>query len=492
MILSIDQSTSATKGLVWALDGQLLGRADVPHKQITNDQGWIEHNPVEILTNTYKAAKKALEAAKVSPEAIKVIGIANQRETAVCWDRKTGLPLYNAIVWQCARATDITAIVKAAGLEQNIQKHTGLPLSPYFSAAKFGWIVKHIPEAAASLKENRLCCGTIDSWLIFKLTGEFKTDYSNASRTQLFNLPALDWDTPIAEAFGLKSTCLPQVCMSDSHFGMTDLGGLLPKPVPLHGVLGDSHGALFGNQCFEPFTAKATYGTGSSVMMSAGQTPLQAADGIATSIAWGINKKVEYVLEGNINYTGAIIKWLAEDIGLIDSPKSAGPIAQTVPDTGGVYLIPAFTGLGAPYFNNDARAAFIGMNRATKKAHLVRAAEESIAYQIRDVVEVINQCAKSPISVLRADGGPTKDSFLMGFQADTLNIPIEISNTEELSGMGAAFCAAIGAGLTDRETIFANQSRHRIEPSMDSPTRGRLYSGWKEAINTINRRQELK
>ncbi|MCL2840181.1 MAG: glycerol kinase GlpK [Defluviitaleaceae bacterium] len=491
MILSIDQSTSATKGLVWSLDGQLLGRADIPHKQITNADGWVEHDPMEILRNTFEAAKKAMITAKIDFSEIKAIGISNQRETALCWNKTTGLPIYNAIVWQCARATDIIEEVKKAGLEKDVRKNTGLTLSPYFSGAKFGWMIKHIPEAAEIMKNGQLCCGTMDSWLIFKLTGAFKTDYSNASRTQLFDLNTLKWDKSITKAFGLNIECLPEVCMSDSNFGMTDLNGLLPRHVPIHGVLGDSHGALFGNQCFEQFTAKATYGTGSSIMMNAGFTPPTPADGIVTSLAWGMNGKAEYVLEGNINYTGAIIQWLVDDIGLISHAKASGELAKSVEDTRGCYLVPAFTGLGAPYFNSDVRAAWLGMNPATKKAHLVRAAEECIAYQIRDVVEVINQCAQTPISILRADGGPTRDDFLMNFQADILNIPVEISQVEELSGMGAAFCAAIGAGLTDRDTIFSKQTRRKIEPHMNSSTREKLYNGWKTAVDTIRRGTSL-
>jgi len=485
MILSIDQSTSATKGLVWSNSGILTGRADVSHRQITNDQGWVEHDPLEIIKNTYKAAQNALKTANIDAGEISVIGISNQRETAVCWDRDTGNPLYNAIVWQCSRAVDIADKIRSAGLESDVRKSTGLTLSPYFSAAKFGWMVKHIPEVASALKKGTLCCGTIDSWLLYKMTGEFKTDFSNASRTQLFDLHSLSWNKTLVEAFGLTLDCLPEFCMSDSLFGMTDLDGLLPKPVPIHGMLGDSHGALFGNQCFEPFTAKATYGTGSSVMMNAGTTPPSPIDGVVASLAWGMNGKAEYVLEGNINFAGAVIQWLVDDIGLIESTKNAGTIAKSVSDTGGVYLIPAFTGLGAPYFDNDARAAFVGMNRATKKAHLVRAAEECIAYQIRDVVEVINQCSQKQLSVLRADGGPTREMFLMEFQAGILNIPIEISQTEELSGMGAAFCAAIGAELTDRATIFSKQTSRRIDPNIPTSTSDKLYNGWKCAVNMV-------
>ena len=483
MILSIDQSTSATKGLVWTLDGKLLGRADVPHRQITNSQGWVEHDGMEIFNNTCKAAKNAIEAAQIDPSDVAVIGISNQRETAICWDRNAGQPLHNAIVWQCGRATDIIE-----GLDgEYIRKVTGLTLSPFFSAAKFGWMARHIPEVATALKRGSLCCGTIDSWLIFKLTGNFKTDFSNASRTQLLDLRKLHWDDTLAEIFGINTTCLPEICMSDSLFGMTDLGGVLPKPVSIHGVMGDSHGALFGNGCWEPFMAKATYGTGSSVMMNAGTICPSPVEGVVASAAWGMGGKVEYVLEGNINYTGAVIKWLVDDIELLSEAKDAGRIAQTVPDTGGVYLVPAFTGLGAPYFNNKARAAFVGMNPSTKKAHLIRAAEECIAYQIRDVVESINQSSEQPISVLRADGGPTKDDFLMNFQAGILGIPVEVSQTEELSAKGAAFCAATGIGLTNREKILQNSkdTHHKIQPTMDPTTQTHLYSGWKKAVGII-------
>ena len=486
VIVSIDQSTAATKGLVWSLDGRLLARADISHRQLTNSLGWVEHDPMEILDNSVKAIAQALEQARVAAQSVAVIGISNQRETAVCWDRNTGMPVYNAIVWQCARAADITKAVEEAGWKDEVRKRTGLPLSPFFSAAKYKWIIQNVPEAACAGMRGSLCCGTVDSWLIFKLTGAFKTDYSNAGRTQLMNLNSCAWDTKLTGIFGLDAACLPEICMSDSFFGETDLNGLLPKPVPVHGVMGDSHAALFANECRQPFTAKATYGTGSSVMMNAGAACPVPGEGVAAGLAWGMNNKREYVLEGNINYTGAVIKWLAEDIGLLPDPKKAGSIAKTVPDNGGVYLVPAFSGLGAPYFISEARAAFVGMNRATKKAHLIRAAEECIAYQVRDVVEAINRSISRPLSVLRADGGPTRDDFLMQFQADLLNVPLEISQTEELSGMGAAFCAAIGAGLAAPDDIFSSQARKTVNPAMDQSTRSSLYAGWKQAVRSVS------
>jgi len=274
--------------------------------------------------------------------------------------------------------------------------------------------------------------------------------------------------------------------MSDSFFGTTNLNGLLQESVPVHGVMGDSHAALFGNRCLEPFTAKATYGTGSSAMMNAGENCPVPGDGVAASLAWGMNNKIEYVLEGNINYSGAVIKWLTEDIELLPDAKNAGIIARTVPDNGGVYLVPAFSGLGAPYFISEARAAFVGMNRATKKAHLIRAAEECIAYQICDVVEAISLSINQPLSVLRVDGGPTRDDFLMQFQADMLNIPVEINQTEELSGMGAAFCAATGAGIVTAEDIFSKQVRNIVTPVMNQSVRSSLYAGWKQAVKSVS------
>ncbi len=486
VILSVDQSTAGTKGLVWGLDGRLLGRADIPHRQITNEAGWVEHDPMEIIANVPTAAGLALQKAGAAPGDVAVIGLSNQRETAVCWNRQTGLPLYNAIVWQCARAAAITDGMAQKGLDKLVWDVTGLELSPYFSAAKFAWMLQNVPGAAKAAKDGTLCCGTVDSWLLFKLCGQFKTDYSNASRTQLLNLDTLCWDETAAEAFGIPMGSLPRICDSDSLFGTTDLGGLLPAPIPVHGVLGDSHAALFGNRCWQPYTAKATYGTGSSVMMNAGDKRPAPQHGVVTSLAWGMGGKVTYVLEGNINYTGAVTKWLVEDIGLLESPKEAGAVAQSVPDTQGVYLVPAFSGLSAPYFNNNARAAILGMGRGTQKAHLVRAGEECIAYQIKDVAEAMNRGSARPLAGLCVDGGPTRDAFLMQFQADMLGIPITINHTEELSGMGAAFCAAMGSGVAGEEALFQNQQFRTVQPNMPPARREALYAGWKAAIQTIN------
>jgi glycerol kinase len=328
---------------------------------------------------------------------------------------------------------------------------------------------------------------------LYKLTSDggrgkplFKTDYSNASRTQLLDLDKLNWSQNLAKEFGISAECLAEICPSDSLFGETTMEGLFPEPVPIHAMLGDSHAALFAEGCHEPFTAKATYGTGSSVMLNAGGKRPKAGDGIVTSLAWYMEGKVQYALEGNINYTGAVTKWLVNDIELLKSSKEAGIIAESVADTGGVYLVPAFTGLGAPYFDDNARAAIVGMREGTKKAHIVRASEECIAWQIKDVVEAMNAATGKPLTVLRADGGPTRDKFLMRFQADILGIPVAPSSVEELSGAGAAWCAAISAGLSKKDDIFRlKEGQNSVKPNMDIKQREKLYAGWKQAVNMV-------
>jgi glycerol kinase len=485
VILSIDQSTAATKGFVFDLYGKLLSRADIPHEQIITPNGWVEHNPHEIFANSLKASKLALQRANVKPRQVAVIGVANQRETAVCWDRVTGEPLYNAIVWQCGRATDITNSIESKRIGGDVKDRTGLNLSPFFSAAKWGWMAKHIPQVKEAAEKGTLCCGTIDSWLVYRLTGNFKTDYSNASRTQLLNLDALQWDDALCEAFGVPYSSLPEICMSDSDFGSADLDGLLPAPVSIHGVLGDSHAALFGNHCTRQGMAKATYGTGASIMMHAGEIRPKNGYGVVTSLAWGMNGKIEYVLEGNVNYAGAVIKWMAEDIELIQDAKDAARFALEVENTNGVYLVPAFSGLGAPHFNNGARAAFVGMNRSTKKAHIVRAAEECIAFQIFDVVECVNAAAAQPLQALHVDGDPTHDAFLMQFQADLLGVPVKINTVKELSGAGAAFCAALGAGLTTADAVFEQIHYNTVAPLMPVGEKKKHISGWKAAVKAV-------
>ena len=479
-ILAIDQSTSGTKALLFDGEGRLLGRHDLPHEQKINSQGWVSHDPMEIYRNTLETVRLLLEETGADRESIGAVGISNQRETALLWDRDTGLPVADAVVWQCARAAGICQ--RLADKAEAIQERTGLNLSPYFPAAKWAWILENTPGLAG----KNLCAGTIDAWLVYKLTGGrvFATDYSNASRTQLFNLRTLSWDSEICGWFGINPDFLPEVRFSDSLFGETDFEGLLPHPVPIHGVLGDSHGALFGQGCLSPGMVKATYGTGSSVMMHIGQRPVFSKKGLVTSLAWGMEGKVDYVLEGNINYTGAVTKWVVEELGLLSSSKEAGPVAQSADPADTTYLVPAFTGLGAPYWDSGAKAMLYGMSRTTGRAEIVKAAEECIAYQIADVLELMGQEAGVTIQELRVDGGPTKDKFLMQFQSDILKIPVAAPEREELSGMGAAFCAGIAAGVYTRE-IFQSVRRRRLAPEMEETLRKTKRAGWRQAVEIL-------
>ena len=479
-ILAIDQSTSGTKALLFDGEGRLLGRHDLPHEQKINSQGWVSHDPMEIYRNTLETVRLLLEETGIDRESIGAVGISNQRETALLWDRDTGLPVADAVVWQCARAAGICQ--RLADKAEAIQERTGLNLSPYFPAAKWAWILENTPGLAG----KNLCAGTIDAWLVYKLTGGrvFATDYSNASRTQLFNLRTLSWDEEVCGWFGIDPAMLPEVRFSDSLFGETDFEGLLPHPVPIHGVLGDSHGALFGQGCLSPGMVKATYGTGSSVMMHIGERPVFSKKGLVTSLAWGMEGKVDYVLEGNINYTGAVTKWVVEELGLLTSSKEAGPVAQSADPADTTYLVPAFTGLGAPYWDSGAKAMLYGMSRTTGRAEIVKAAEECIAYQIADVLELMGQEAGVTIQELRVDGGPTKDKFLMQFQSDILHIPVAAPEREELSGMGAAFCAGIAAGVYTRE-IFQSVRRRRLAPEMEETLRKTKRAGWRQAVEIL-------
>lgn len=487
VVVSVDQSTQGTKGLVWSLKGELLGRCDVAHEQMISGEGWVSHDLEEIRRNVRAAISGALDRAGVSPDEVRALGISNQRETACCWRRSTGEPLCRAIVWQCGRAASICQELVEAGLDERSRQITGLPLSPFFSAPKFSWMLRNEPAVREAAGKRDLCFGTVDSYLIWQMTGgaSFRTDCSNASRTGLMDLDTLAWSDVMLNAYGLERWMLPDIVMSDTHFGSTTLDGLFPAPVPIHGVLGDSHAALFAHGCHEPYAAKVTYGTGSSIMMNAGETRPKPGRGVVTSMAWGMNGKGVYCLEGNINYTGALVTWLVKDVELLSSPADSERVALSVPDNGGVYLVPAFSGLGAPYFENDARAAIVGMSRSCGRAHIVRAALETIGYQIADVVEAMEVAAAHPLARMCADGGPTRNGFLMKFQAGLLGRALEISGIEELSGAGAAYCAAIAAGLTDWETLRQSRTVRYAQPDMTAAERTALKRGWHNAVEGV-------
>ena len=482
-ILSVDQSTQGTKALLFDDKGILLCRTDKPHKQIINEKGWVEHDLNEIYSNTLQVVKDLVNKSGINKSEIVALGISNQRETSACWSKKTGEPLYNAIVWQCSRGAAICEELEKQGYSETIYKKTGIKLSPYFPAAKLAWIFQNIKGVSERSKAGEISVGTIDSWLVYKLTnGErHQTDYSNASRTQLFNINSLEWDEDLLKIFGIDKNCMAEVTDSDGNFGETDFEGFLDKKILILGVLGDSHGALFGQGCLSSGMIKATYGTGSSIMMNTGETPVFSDAGIVTSLAWKIGGKVNYVLEGNINYTGAVITWLKDDLKLINNPGETEALARAANKNDKTYLVPAFSGLGAPHWDSRATACIVGMTRASGKNEIVKAALDCIVYQITDIVEAMRTSSGILISGLRVDGGPTRNKYLMQFQSDMLNIPVRVPDSEELSGIGAAYCAGISAGLYD-ENIFKNLKRTLYEPSMAEDERKILYDGWKDAV----------
>lgn len=485
-IISIDQSTQGTKALLFNQEGVLLQRNDLPHRQIVNEKGWVSHDPEEIYQNTVQVVKNLVEESGISKESVKGIGISNQRETSLIWEKKTGKALANAVVWQCARAAEICRRVEQIGAAEMIRQKTGLALSPYFPASKLTWLKENVEGAKELAKKHALCFGTIDTWLVYRMTHgmSYKTDYSNASRTQLFDIFEQKWDEEICQLFGLDAQDLAEVCDSDSCFGETDLEGFFESPVPIHSVLGDSHGALFGQGCLEKGMIKSTYGTGSSIMMNIGKTPVLSTHGVVTSLAWGMQGKVSYVLEGNINYTGAVITWLKDDMELIQSPAETEALCRKAEADDSLYFVPAFTGLGAPYWNSEAKGALTGITRTTRKAEMVRAGVECIAYQIADVVNAMSQDANTEIQELRVDGGPTRNQYLMQFQSDILNRKVLVPDEEELSGIGAAYAAGRGLGLYGDE-VFTRLKRQEYMPKMCEDTRVRKYNGWKDAVGHV-------
>ncbi len=483
-VLSVDQSTQGTKALIFDETGKMLTRADLPHQQIINEAGWVSHDPEEIYQNTLKAVRLATEKAGISPEEITCMGISNQRETTAAWNKTTGRPVCDAIVWQCARAADVCAEIEKKGINDLVREHTGIPISPFFPAAKMAWILRNVQEAQALAKEHQLCLGTIDTWLVWKLTGQYKTDYSNASRTQLFNIRTLQWDKDICAAFGIDVHDLPAVTDSDARFGETDLGGWLRKKIPVCGVLGDSHAALFGHGCLKRGMTKATYGTGSSIMMNIGPAFTSSKNGLVTSLAWKYKGRISYVMEGNLNYTGAVITWLKDSLGMIASADETEKMAKNAHPADNTCLVPAFTGLGAPYWKNDVRAMLCGMSRITGKNEIVRAALDSIAYQIHDVIAAMENDTGIRLPLLRVDGGPTRNMYLMQFQCNILNTPVSCPEAEELSGIGAAYMAGISRGLY-QEAILHSSRYLSFDPFMSAEERKQKIRLWKKAINII-------
>ena len=485
-ILAIDQSTSATKVILFDANGNLVDRLSFPHQQYYPADGFVEHDPEEIFANTVKGMTELLRLRGLNASDLEVIAITNQRETSFIWDKNTGRPIANAAVWQCQRGHDFCKQLIADGYGPEIRQKTGLIIDPYFSASKLRWIINEVEGAKEKALNGDLLLGTMDSWLLWKLTSGsvHATDYSNACRTMLFNINTLKWDDELISLFGLYPSMFPEVKFSDQIFGNTDPSVVFDQPVPIAGLMGDSHAALFGQNCFEPGMAKATYGTGSSIMMNTGNKPLPSPDGLVTSIGWGRAGVIDYVFEGNIHCTGDTINWLVNDAELIANAAESEQLAMSVKDNNQVYFVPSFVGLGAPYWDNRARASISGMSRNTKKAHIVRAALESIAYQIKDLIDLMVENETINFREMRVDGGPTRNNFLMQFQSDILKKEVVRSNIEEVSALGSALMAGLACGFwKDLDEIKALRKEDKnFKPGMSSEEIEKLYSGWKLAV----------
>jgi len=485
-ILVIDQGTTGSAALLFDEEGRIVSSADSEISQIYPQPGWVEHDPKEIFRTSLVVAQEALQKAVVSASQVKGMGITNQRETTVVWDRRTGEPVNNAIVWQCRRTAPLCEELKAKGLAQTIREKTGLPIDAYFSATKLRWILDHIPEGQRRAQQGDLLFGTIDSWLVWNLTGGAVhiTDYSNASRTMLFNIHTLEWDRELLAVLDIPEAVLPKVLPSSQVYGETAAGLLGDARVPLGGIAGDQQAALFGQACYDACMAKNTYGTGSFILLNTGDKPIPSEKGLVTTIAWGLAGKVAYAMEGSIFITGAAVQWLRDGLGLIKSAAESEPLARSVPDNGGVYFVPAFVGLGAPYWDMYARGTIIGLTRGTTGGHLARATLEAIAYQTRDVVEVMSTEACLQVALLRVDGGGTANALLMQFQADILGVTIQPALVAETTSLGAAYLAGLAVGLWKDTTELARMWRaaETYEPKMSVDQRETLYAGWKRAV----------
>jgi len=488
-IISVDQSTSATKAVLFNDKCELIYRSTIPHEQFYPAPGWVEHDAEEIYANTLRAIRQVVESENIEPDASCSIAITNQRETAVVWNKETGKPIYNAVVWQCQRGADICEDLVDRGYSEAIKNKSGLIIDPYFSASGIKWILDNVEGARALANENKLLGGTIDSWLLWKFTnGEVHaTDYTNASRTLLFNIHTLDWDDDLLSLFTIPRSMMPEPKPCDSIFGESTIQDIFPEPVVIAGILGDSHGALAGQMCFEPGMGKSTYGTGSSVMVNIGEKAVEASGGLVTSVGFAACGKIYYAFEGNIHCTGATIKWLEEQLQLIGSPLEVESLATSIPDNGGVYFVPAFAGLGAPWWDSQAKAMIHGMTLGTGKAHVVRAALEAIAYQVKDLVDLMTQQAGISLKELRVDGGPTKNHFLMQFQSDMLNATINRSGIEEASALGAVVMNGLARGIWKslEEVAALRNTELIITPRMEEEKRKQLYQGWFNAMRRV-------
>ncbi len=484
-VLALDQGTTSSRAVLFDSDLQAVAMAQQEFRQFYPQPGWVEHDADEIWASQVQTARAAVAQAGATWRDVAAIGVTNQRETTVVWNRATGRPVAPAIVWQDRRTAGRCDQLRAAGWSVPLRQKTGLVPDPYFSGTKLEWLLQHVPGLAAQARRGEVAFGTIDSWLLWNLSGGklHVTDYSNAARTLLFNIHRLDWDDEILAELGVPRAMLPAVHPSSQCYGETD-PALFGGPIPLAGAAGDQQAALFGQGCFVPGMAKNTYGTGCFLLMHTGQRAVPSTAGLLTTIAWGLDGQVEYALEGSVFMAGAVVQWLRDELGVIRSAAETEQLAQSVPDHGGVYLVPAFVGLGAPYWDPHARGTVVGLTRGTTRAHLARAALEAIAYQSRDVIDTMVQEAGLQLQTLRVDGGAAANRFLLQLQADILAKPVERPANLETTALGAACLAGLGVGLwVGRAEVSRRwQAMARFEPGMPEKRREELYSGWRRAV----------
>ena len=483
-IAALDQGTTSSRCILFDQDQNILGTAQRELTQIYPQPGWVEQDPMEIWSTQYSVLTEVLAQTGISPHELAAIGITNQRETTIVWDKVTGRPIYNAIVWQCRRTAPLCEQLKEdQAFTDYVQEHTGLLIDAYFSATKLSWILDHVEGARARAEAGDLLFGTVDSWLVWKLTGgkAHITDYTNASRTMLYNIRTLDWDDTLLKALDIPRSILPSVKDSSEVYGYTNIQGI---DVPVAGIAGDQQAALFGQGCFKPGDVKNTYGTGCFLLMNTGNKIYQSKNGLVTTIAISLDGEVEYALEGSVFVGGAVIQWIRDGMHLIQDSCDSEYYAQKVPDNGGVYIVPAFTGLGAPYWDMYARGAILGITRGTTQNHIIRAAEESIAYQSADLMWAMEKDTDITISTLKVDGGASRDHFLMQFQSDILNKEVLRPAIRETTALGAAYLAGLATGVwKSREEISHLWSCNQLfEPKMDAAQREKLVKGWHKAV----------
>ncbi|HEX2277277.1 MAG TPA: glycerol kinase GlpK [Candidatus Tectomicrobia bacterium] len=484
--LALDQGTTSSRAIVFDPEGNAVAQSSQTLRQIYPAPGWVEHDPREIWHSQRLTAEQAVHQAGIAAQDIRAIGIANQRETTLLWERSSGRPVYNAIVWQCRRSAPQCERLLAQGLSLEVRARTGLVIDAYFSATKLQWLFEQDPGLRRRANRGELCFGTVDSWLVYRMTGGrlHITDASNAARTMLYNIHTGTWDPMLLEALQIPHEILPVVCPSSYVYGLTEPSAFLGSALPIAGMVGDQQAALFGQACFSPAMAKQTYGTGGFLLLHTGTTPVPSRHGLLTTVAWDLGVRTDYALEGSVFIAGAVIQWLRDGLRLIASAKASEAIAAEVSDTNGVYFVPAFVGLGAPYWDPHARGTIVGLTGGVNRSHLVRAALEAIAYQTRDVLEAMQQDAGIRVPEMRVDGGAAANTLLLQFQADILGIPLARAKSVETTARGAAFLAGLATGMWSSLADIAAQwqGEARYTPRMSAERREELYAGWRRAV----------